>query len=140
MRGGLGARKSYRQDGKVKQQTIADLDRKDFLETFLPQMERVLRGCPKSKRTQSGRQPLGSDLATCADGAGLFEALRLRQMFDGLLGGSRLDVPYPDRVRADCESADSHQERARPAYWFAIGWDAALCRVGIVSGTVIWSA
>ncbi len=38
---------SYREDGKVKQRTIADLGRKDGLEALLPQLERVLRGRPK---------------------------------------------------------------------------------------------
>ena len=35
---------SYREGGKVKQRTIADLGRKDVLASLLPQLERVLRG------------------------------------------------------------------------------------------------
>ena len=38
---------SYREDGKVKQRTIADLGRKDVLRALLPQLERVLKGLPK---------------------------------------------------------------------------------------------
>ena len=38
---------SYREDGKVKQRTIADLGRKDVLEKLLPQLERVVKGLPK---------------------------------------------------------------------------------------------
>jgi transposase len=35
---------AYREDGKVKQRTIADLGRKDMLVALLPQLERVLKG------------------------------------------------------------------------------------------------
>ena len=35
---------SYREAGRVKQRTIADLGRKDVLARLLPQLERVLRG------------------------------------------------------------------------------------------------
>src|SRR5271169_3234861 len=38
---------AYREDGKVKQRTIADLGRKDVLATLLPQLERLLRGQPR---------------------------------------------------------------------------------------------
>jgi transposase len=35
---------AYRENGKVKQRTIADLGRKDLLRALLPQLERVLKG------------------------------------------------------------------------------------------------
>src|ERR1700674_641480 len=38
---------AYRENGKVKQRTIADLGRKDLLLAVLPQLERVLKGIPK---------------------------------------------------------------------------------------------
>ncbi len=38
---------SYREDGKVKQRTVADLGRMDVLAGVLPQLERVLKGVPK---------------------------------------------------------------------------------------------
>ena len=38
---------AYRENGKVKQRTIADLGRKDLLRAVLPQLERVLKGIPK---------------------------------------------------------------------------------------------
>ena len=38
---------AYRQDGKVKQRTIADLGRKDLLLAVLPQLERILKGIPQ---------------------------------------------------------------------------------------------
>jgi hypothetical protein len=38
---------SYREDGKVRQRTIADLGREDLLQKLLPQRERVLKGLPK---------------------------------------------------------------------------------------------
>ena len=37
---------AYRQDGKVKQRTIADLGRKDLLTALLPQLQRLLLGQP----------------------------------------------------------------------------------------------
>ena len=41
---------AYRQDGKVKQRTIADLGRKDVLTALLPQLQRLLPAI-MSKRT-----------------------------------------------------------------------------------------
>ena len=46
---------SYREDGKVKQRTIADLGRKDVLQDLLPQLERVLKGLLK---VQGEREPV----------------------------------------------------------------------------------
>jgi transposase len=37
---------AYRDGGKVKQRTVANLGRKDLLQTLLPQLERLLRGEP----------------------------------------------------------------------------------------------
>jgi transposase len=41
---------AYRENGKVKQRTIADLGRKDLLQALLPQLERLLKGLPKLGR------------------------------------------------------------------------------------------
>lgn len=63
---------SYRQGGKVKQRTIADLGRKDRLQKLLPQLERVLKGAaedPGRDRARGG--PPGGDLGTGAGGAGV---------------------------------------------------------------------
>src|SRR5512142_147940 len=38
---------AYREHGKVKQRTIADLGRKDVLQAILPKLERVLQGTPR---------------------------------------------------------------------------------------------
>jgi hypothetical protein len=35
---------AYREDGKVKQQVVADLGRKDVLLAVLPKLQRLLRG------------------------------------------------------------------------------------------------
>src|SRR3954454_3440276 len=43
---------AYRQDGKVKQRTIADLGRKDLLTALLPQLRRLLLG-----QTPSSHEP-----------------------------------------------------------------------------------
>src|SRR5712691_2424682 len=38
---------AFRENGKVKQRTIADLGRKDLLRAVLPQLERILKGIPQ---------------------------------------------------------------------------------------------
>src|SRR5713101_288688 len=38
---------AYREEGKVKQRTVADLGRKDVLASLLPQLQRILTGTPR---------------------------------------------------------------------------------------------
>ncbi len=90
---------SYREDGKVKQRTIAELGRKDRLQKLLPQLERVLKGLPKVQGETDPVQVLqaatwGPVLVVRA----LFEELGLWEMLDELLGRARSDVRYADRA------------------------------------------
>jgi transposase len=90
---------SYRQEGKVKQRTIADLGRKDVLAALLPQLERVLKGLPKVQRASEPVEILeaatwGPVLVVRA----LFDQLGLWDLFDDRLGVSRSRVPYADRA------------------------------------------
>ncbi len=94
---------SYREDGRVKQRTIADLGRKDVLASLLPQLERVLRG---------EARPVPPDASSSADAVEvldastwgpvlvvrrLFEQLGLWSIFDDLLG-QRDGEPIADRA------------------------------------------
>jgi transposase len=91
---------SYRDDGKVKQRTIADLGRKDVLTALLPQLQRLLLGQP---------QPVGenaSDIDVLEAPtwgpvlvvAALFEQLGLWQLFDELLGKAKKGPSFSDRA------------------------------------------
>jgi transposase len=91
---------AYRQDGKVKQRTIADLGRKDILLGLLPQLERLLKGTP-----QLADEPEGDVAILHADTWGpvlavrtLFEELGLGNLLDAVRAPSRDDVPFADRV------------------------------------------
>jgi transposase len=95
---------AYRQDGKVKQRVIADLGRKDFLETLLPGLVRVLRGEPRL-----ADQPDKVDiLETWTWGPvllirTLFDQLGLWPILDQHLGQPKprddaAQVPYADRA------------------------------------------
>jgi transposase len=90
---------SYREEGKVKQRTIADLGRKEVLAELLPQLERVLKGLPKIQGQREDVEILqaaswGPVLAVRA----LFDELGLWEMLEDLLGPSRSDVSYADRA------------------------------------------
>lgn len=90
---------SYREGGKVKQRTIADLGRKDLLQKLLPQLERVLKGLPKIEGEGDDVEVLqaatwGPVLVVRA----LFDELGLWKMLDELLGRARSDIPYADRA------------------------------------------
>ena len=90
---------SFREDGKVKQRTIADLGRKDVLQEILPQLQRVLKGLPRIE----GQSEEVDILEAATWGPvwavrTLFDELGLWQMFDDLLGNARSGVPYVDRV------------------------------------------
>jgi transposase len=91
---------AYRDQGKVKQRTIADLGRKDVLVAVLPQLERVLHGVPKLA------DEAASDVAILhADTWGpvlvvraLFEHLGLWDIFDGIAAKARGPVAFSDRA------------------------------------------
>jgi transposase len=90
---------SYREGGKVKQRTIADLGRKDLLQKLLPQLEGLLKGLPKIEG--EGDQVEVLQAATWGPVLvvrTLFEELGLWEMLDEHLGPSRSDVPYADRA------------------------------------------
>jgi len=91
---------AYRDNGKVKQRTIADLGRKDLLLAILPQLERVLKGIPKlDEEPEDGIVILHADtwgpvLAVRT----LFEELGLWQILDELGDDTRDKVPFADRA------------------------------------------
>jgi transposase len=89
---------AYREDGKVKQRTIADLGRKDVLAALLPQLERLLRGQPRVEGESEAvailqAAPWGPVLVVRT----LFEQLGLWRILDELLGNS-VKGPWADRV------------------------------------------
>lgn len=88
---------SYREDGRVKQRTIADLGRKDVLASMLPQLERVLRGEPRQVPGDAGPSAANAapDAVEVLDAStwgpvlvvrALFEQLGLWSILDELLG------------------------------------------------------
>jgi transposase len=91
---------AYREDGKVKQRTIADLGRKDVLLAVLPKLERVLKGLPKLED-----EPEGDITILDADTWGpvlvvrtLFDELGLWNILDGLAAKARGAVSFTDRA------------------------------------------
>jgi hypothetical protein len=98
---------AYRQDGKVKQRTIADLGRKDVLTALLPQLQRLLLGLPRTGgEPASGGEPIPAviDVLEAATWGpvlvvrALFEQLGLWQLFDELLGKAKEGPSYTDRA------------------------------------------
>src|SRR5271169_3205783 len=91
---------SYRQDGDVKQRTIADLGRKDLLTFLLPQLQRVLLGQP----SLPGEDPDAIDILDASTWGPflvvrvLFKQLGLWELFDEVLGASRTNVSFTDRA------------------------------------------
>jgi hypothetical protein len=98
---------AYRQDGKVKQRTIADLGRKDVLTALLPQLQRLLLGLPRTgDEPASAGEPVPADLDVLEAATwgpvlvvrALFEQLGLWQVFDELLGKAKEGPSYTDRA------------------------------------------
>jgi transposase len=89
---------SYREHGKVKQRTIADLGRKDVLRTLWPQLQRVLKGLPKIESQDEVEVLQATTWGPVLVVRALFEQLGLWEMLDGLLGPGRSGVPYADRA------------------------------------------
>jgi transposase len=92
---------SFRQDGKVKQRTIADLGRKDLLTTLLPQLQRLLQGQPPP----AGETAAGNiDVLEAATWGPvlvvrtLFDQLGLAELFDDVLGKAKKGPPFTDRA------------------------------------------
>jgi len=81
---------SYREDGRVKQRTIAELGRKDVLASLLPQLERVLRGearpVPPDAAADAVEVLDASTWGPVLVVRALFEQLGLWSIFDELLG------------------------------------------------------
>jgi transposase len=93
---------SYREAGKVKQRTIADLGRKDVLVSLLPQLVRALRG-ETSPRVASMPALEHVEVLEAATWGpvlvirALFDQLGLWPIFDELLG-QRNQEPIADRA------------------------------------------
>jgi len=91
---------AFRDNGKVKQRTIADLGRKDVLLAVLPQLERLLKGIPKvdgepeDDITVLEAATWGPVLAVRA----LFEELGLWRILDQFTDEERDKVPFADRA------------------------------------------
>ena len=91
---------AFREDGKVKQRTIADLGRKDLLLAVLPQLERILKGIPKLDGEADDdinvleAATWGPVLAVRA----LFEELGLWSILDQFNDQERDQVPFADRA------------------------------------------
>jgi transposase len=91
---------AYRQDGKVKQRTIADLGRKDVLAALLPQLQRLLQGQPRLV----GEPASDLDVLEAATWGpvlvvrALFDQLGLWQLFDELLGKAKKGASFTDRA------------------------------------------
>jgi len=91
---------AYREDGKVKQRTIADLGRKDLLLAVLPQLERILKGIPKLDGEPDDAIAV---LDACTWGPvlavrTLFEELGLWNILDPFNDDDRDKVPFADRA------------------------------------------
>jgi transposase len=92
---------SYRQDGKVKQRTIADLGRLDLLTALLPQLQRLLKGQPRLL----GEAPADDLEVLEATTWGpvlvvrtLFTQLGLWNIFDELLGQAKKGPSFSERA------------------------------------------
>lgn len=98
---------AYREDGKVKQRTIADLGRKDVLTALLPQLQRLLLGQSRSGGEPASGGALASGDIDVLEAAtwgpvlvvrALFEQMGLWQIFDELLGKAKEGPSYSDRA------------------------------------------
>ncbi len=85
---------AYREGGKVKQRTVADLGRKDVLLEILPGLRRLLLG-------EVAASPGEDDVLDASTWGpvlvvrALFEELGLWTIFDRLLGRLRGSLSYP---------------------------------------------
>jgi hypothetical protein len=90
---------AYRENGKVKQRTIADLGRKDLLVELFPKLRRLLNGHSDTQTAASSELQIldastwGPILALRA----LFDQLGLWSILDATLGKAK-GVPFADRA------------------------------------------
>src|SRR6516164_4626160 len=90
---------AYRENGKVKQRTLAELGRKDLLVELLPKLQRLLGQNADAEPDQTkdlnilDASTWGPVLAVRR----LFEQLGLWSILDGTLGKAK-GVPFPDRA------------------------------------------
>jgi transposase len=87
---------AYRQDGKVKQRTVADLGRKDLLIEFLPKLQRLLLGGEAAETPDPDildASTWGPVLVLRA----VFDQLGLWSILDQHLGRAK-GVPFADRA------------------------------------------
>ena len=86
---------AYRDNGKVKQRTLADLGRKDLLVEILPKLQRFLGGDPADTEDPDflDASTWGPVLAIRA----LFDQLGLWTILDAALGKAK-GVPFADRA------------------------------------------
>jgi hypothetical protein len=90
---------AYRQDGKVKQRTIADLGRKDLLTAILPQLQRLLSGQPRVVGEPEDVEVLeASTWGPVLVVRALFEQLGLWEILDDLLGQAKTGASFADRA------------------------------------------
>jgi transposase len=90
---------AYREDGKVKQRTIADLGRKDLLAAVFPKLQRLLSGESDSQDVPSS-DPKVLDASTWGPVLAirtLFEQLGLWDILDRCLGRAK-GVSFSDRA------------------------------------------
>jgi hypothetical protein len=90
---------AYRDNGKVKQRTLADLGRKDLLAELLPKLQRLLGQDASTEREQNKDLDIldastwGPILAVRT----LFDQLGLWSILDAALGRAK-GVPFTDRA------------------------------------------
>lgn len=91
---------AYRDNGRVRQRTVADLGRKDVLTALLPQLERLLRGEPHmADMPDANIQVLdASTWGPVLVVRTLFEQLGLWSILDQHLGSRRGPVSFADRA------------------------------------------
>jgi transposase len=91
---------AFRDNGKVKQRTIADLGRKDLLVAVLPQLERILKGIPKLDGEAAGDIAVldASTWGPVVVVRALFQELGLWQILDRFNDADRDKVPFADRA------------------------------------------
>jgi transposase len=90
---------AYREDGKVKQRTIADLGRKDLLAQVFPKLRRLLGG-DSDTQTLTSSDPQILDASTWGPiltVRALFDQLGLWSILDAALGKAK-GVPFTDRA------------------------------------------
>src|ERR1700730_180380 len=90
---------AYRENGKVKQRTIADLGRKDLLAQVFPKLRRLF-GSDSDTQTVTSSEPQILDASTWGPILAvwaLFDQLGLWSILDAALGKSK-GVPFTDRA------------------------------------------